>query len=560
MRENCCKMRLLKGILLIAMLFAASWMQAQEQDGESRKKTRVHIEHYDKATYSQSLGDVQRLIGHVKIRHDSAYFFCDSAYFYEKTNSFDAYQNVHILVNDSVEIFSDLMNYDGNARFAEFFDNVRLMDDSTTLYTEYMTYDRNQHLACYPDSATTIRGNKTLISCIGYYRDDLKELSFFENVIVTHPKYQMYTDTLYYNTKIEKMWFLGPTTIVNEENILDGTRGHYLVKEDHVFLDKRPFLHNKTQQVHSDSIFYDRNRGVAKAYEHVDMIDTSYKMIMRGGYVELWEHKEFSYATDSAYAIYYEDGDSLYLHSDTMFFYFDKEKEELDRFIARRNVRFYKSDLQGKCDTLTYHRADSTVRMRVAPVLWNEESQMTADRIDIKTDGENVDFVFQDDNAFIASRDTIEGFNQIKGTDIISHFKKGEIHHVNVDGNSAESIYWIRDDDGGIIGIDVAKSETMVIEMKNNNISIIKSFRDIQETMYPEEDLNESSRYLSGFKWYEEVRPKDKDDIFRHIEVETPQVKSEETTPETPVETPAEEEPQKRHRARNNNKSISNQE
>ena len=514
-------------------MLLAQTLAAQEQDTMQRKKTRVHIEHYDKATYSKSQGDMQRLIGHVKIRHDSAYFFCDSAYFYEKSNSFDAYQNVHIIVNDSVEIFSDFLNYNGNTRFAEFFDNVKLMDDSTTLYTEYMTYDRNLHLACYPDSATTYRGDKTLISCIGYYRDDIKEFSFFENVEVTSPKYQMYTDTLYYNTSIEKMWFLGPTTIINKENILDGKRGYYLVNEDLVFLDKRPLLHNETQQMRSDSMRYDRNIGLAKAYERVDMIDTSYKVVMRGDYMELWEHKNFSYATDSAYAIYYDSGDSLYIHSDTLFFHFDKEKEELEKLIARRNVRFYKPDMQGKCDTLTYLMSDSTIRMRVNPVLWTDDSQLTGDLIDIKTNGESIDFVLQKGNGFIISQDTIEGFNQIKGTDITSHFRDGDIHRVNVDGTSAESIYWIRDDDGGTIGIDVAKSETMVIEMKNQNISIIKSFKGISETMYPEDDLTESKRYLQGFKWHDEARPKDKDDIFRRVETEMPENAPEVTPEET---------------------------
>ena len=541
-------------IAFLSLLLTAQSVAAQEQDTVQRKKTRVHIEHYDKATYSKSQGDMQRLIGHVKIRHDSAYFFCDSAYFYEKNNSFDAYQNVHIIVNDSVEIFSDLLNYNGDTRFAEFFDNVKLMDDSTTLYTEYLTYDRNLHLACYPDSATTYRGDKTLISCIGYYRDDLKEFSFFEKVEVTSPKYQMYTDTLFYNTSIEKMWFWGPTTIINEENILDGEHGYYLVDEDFVFLDKRPFMHNETQFMRSDSIFYDRNIGLAKAYDRVDMIDTSYKVIMRGDYMELWEHKDFSFATDSAYAIYYDSGDSLYIHSDTLFFHFDKDKEELKKLIARRNVRFYKSDMQGKCDTMTYLMSDSTIRMRVAPVLWTEDSQMTGDLIDIKTNGESVDFVLQNGNALIISQDTIEGYNQIKGTDITSHFKDGDIHHVAVDGTLAESIYWIRDDDGGLIGIDVAKSTTMVIEMKDNNVSRIKGYQGISETMYPESDLQESSRYLSGFKWHEEVRPKDRYDIFRRVEAET--------SVANPVEEPIQQEEQpaaqekeqpKRHRPRTEN-------
>jgi lipopolysaccharide export system protein LptA len=546
-------MKRAKLLILSLFLLLTQFVVAQQQDSVQRKKTKVHIEHYDKATFSKSMGDMQRLLGHVRIRHDSAYFFCDSAYFYEKTNSFDAYQNVHIIVNDSVEIFSDLLNYDGNARFAEFFDNVKLMDDSTTLYTEYLTYDRNQHLAAYPDSATTVRGDKTLISCVGYYRDDLKELSFFENVEVTSPKYQMFTDTLYYNTDIEKMWFLGPTTIINKENILDGEHGYYLVNEDVVLLDKRPYLHNETQCMWSDSIHYDRNRGLAKAFSHVDMIDTSYKVIMRGNYIELWERKNFSFATDSAYAISYDGGDSLYIHGDTLFMHFDKQKEEVEKLIARRNVRFFKSDMQGKCDTLTYLKADSIIRMRVNPVLWAEDNQLTGIDIDIKTNGESIDWVLQKGNAFIISKDSIEGYNQIKGTDILSHFTDGNIQRVNVDGDNAETLYWIRDDDGGVIGIDVSKSATMVIEMKHNSVSAIKGYRDISETMYPESDLKEDARHLQGFKWHDEARPKDKDDIFRRAEAVMPQTPSDSTEPtKVSAETEVPQEQPKRHRERKN--------
>ena len=547
--------------LIVSLFFLLSQLVvAQEQDTVQRKKTRIHVEHYDVATFSKSMGDMQRLIGNVRMRHDSAYFFCDSAHFFQKTNSFNAFQNVHIIVNDSVEIFSDLLDYDGNTRFAEFFDNVKLMDDSTTLLTEYMTYDRNLHLACYPDSATTYRGDKTLISCIGYYRDDLKEFSFFENVEVTSPKYQMYTDTLYYNTHIEKMWFEGPTTIINKENILDGEHGYYLVNEDIAFLDKRPVMHNETQRMKSDSMYYNRDIGLAKAYDHVDMIDTSYKVIMRGDYMEMWENQGFSFATDSAYAISYDGGDSLYIHGDTLFMHFDKQKEEVEKLIARRNVRFFKSDMQGKCDTLTYLMADSTIRMRVNPILWAEDSQMTGTDIDIKLKDQSIDWVLQKGNAFIISEDTIEGYNQIKGQDITSRFKDGNIHRVNVDGSKAETIYWIRDDDGSLIGIDVNDSETMVIEMENQSISLIKGFKAINETMYPEEDLSESSRYLQGFKWHKEARPTDKDDIFRRVEaempkatVETPAEEASEKTPEAAPKEEEEKEPEtqpKRHRQR----------
>lgn len=190
--------------------------------------------------------------------------------------------------------------------------------------------------------------------------------------------------------------------------------------------------------------------------------------------------------------------------------------------------------------------------MRVSPILWAEDSQLSATDIDIKTNGKNIDWVLQKGNAFIISQDSIEGFNQIKGQDITSRFRDGNIHRVNVEGGSSETIYWIRDDDGSLIGIDVSKSDSMVIEMNGNSISVIKGYKDISETMYPESELNESDRKLQGFQWHDEARPKDKNDIFRKAEAEMPQATTETEPSETPTDTPSEpeinaEQP-KRHR------------
>lgn len=504
-------------LLILSLLLSATFsLFAQEETGE-KKKTKVNIEHYDRISYNRNIGDFQRLIGNVRIRHDSALFFCDSAYFYDKTNSFDAYDNVHIIVNDSVNVYCDSLLYSGDLRFAELFDNVKLQDDSTTLLTEYMTYDRDQHLASYPNYAVTTRGDKQLVSEVGFYRDDIKELSFFEKVEVTSPKYQMFTDTLFYNTNIEKMWFWGPTTIINEENTLTGEHGYYLVDKDIAYIDKNPVMTNKTQKMVADSIYYDKGIGFAKALDRVEMIDTSYQVMLNGNYLEMWENRGFSFATDSVFATYYDEQDSLFIHSDTIFMHFDKEKEEIKQMIARRNVRFFRQDMQGKCDTLIYSMTDSILHMRVAPILWAEGSQLTGDKIDIIISNHKIDSVMQLNNAFIINQDSVEGFNQIKGTDIISKFRDGNIHRVNVEGGNAETIYWIREDDASLIGIDVSKSSNMVIEMNRNEISNIKSFKEISETMYPESELKESDRILQGFVWHEEIRPKDKADIFRKV-------------------------------------------
>ena len=515
------------GIVFILMMgkgFAQDFFPADTTAKPTRERTLVHIEHANQL-HKAAGSDAVRLLGAVHIRHDSTHFYCDSAYYYETQNSFDAYQNVHIKVNDTVDMYCLTMRYDGDLRFAEFFDEVRLKDDSTLLETEYMTYDRDLHLACYPNHGVTTRGDKRLVSDLGYYRDDLKELRFFHHVQVTSPKYQMYTDTLYYNTRIEKMWFQGPTTIINEENTLEGEHGYYLTERDLAYLDKNPVMHNKTQLMRADSLLYDRQIGFAKAMNSAYAIDTSYNVIMEGEYAEVWEKQGFSFATDSTRVTYYDKGDSLYITADTVFYHFKTELNDEEKVVGRRHVRFFKSDMQGQCDTMTYFMADSTIRMRHMPVLWADQSQLTGDSIDIRIVNHAIDSVLQQGNAFIISADSVEGYNQIFGQTMVSRFHDSNLHHVNVNSD-AKTISWLREDDGSLIGINVSSSQTMKIMMKDGDIDRVYFYNNVDETLYPEKDLKEKDRYLEGFQWLEEARPKDRYDIFRKIDPE----KNEETT------------------------------
>ena len=465
----------MKPLLLIGFCLMAALGWAQE-------RTLINIEHanqFHKASGSEAV----LLKGDVRIRHDNVLFFCDSAYYVE-------------------------------GRYAEFFSNVRMMDDSTLLETEYLTYDRDQHLASYPDHGVTTRGDRKLVSEMGFYRDDLKEFSFYRQVVVTSPKHQMLTDTLHYNTRLERMWFQGPTTILNEDNTLEGTHGYYLTQRDLAYLDEQPVMYNETQTLTADSLLYDRQNGFAKAMNRIQMTDTSYKVILRGQYAELWEKTGYSFATDHAYAVYYDDPDSLFITSDTLFYLFKTELNDEEMIIGRRQVRFYKSDMQGRCDTMTYHMADSTIRMRVDPVLWTDDSQMTADHIDIRIAHHAIDSLFQRGNAFIISKDTVEGYNQINGAEMVSKFIDGGIDHVDVEGN-AKVISWLREEDASLIGINKSSARRMRIVMKDKEISLIRYYGNIDETLYPEKDLGESERYLDGFLWREEERPLSREDLIK---------------------------------------------
>jgi Uncharacterized protein conserved in bacteria len=503
-------MRLLKTTFLIIVLLFCQTLAAQQ-----KSKTFVHIVHADHQIYDESFGkNVERLIGNVALRQDSAYFYSDSAHFNEKTRYFDGYGHVHIIVNDSTDIFSDKCKYSGDIKFAELFDNVILKDDSTVLKTNYMTYDRNKHLATYPRHGSITRNDKNLVSRKGYYRDDIQVAYFRTDVVVTTPKSRMFTDTLEYRIQEEKMYFFGPTTIYYDDNVLVGNYGWYDAKNDIAYLDKRATLSNQGYSITSDTMFYDKKADFAKAMSNVIIEDTVNKAIVEGNYAEMWKKLGKSYVTDSVRALYFADKDTLYLHSDTLFFFMDTVTQKAERMLAYYNVRFYRRDIQGKCDSLNYYIADSCAKMRREPIVWAENSQLRGDSINIVIARKAIDSVLLYPNGFIIQKDTIEGFNQIKGKTMIAYFKDNELDHVYDDGN-AETVYWLREEDGSMIGVNVSQSVAMDIKIEKNQIVRIKYFKKTTETLYPKEKMKPGIEVLKGFEWLDELRPVDPNDIFR---------------------------------------------
>ena len=490
----------MKHYLLIILLLLSNVIVAQ-------KKTTIHILNADKADYDERLGkDVQRLIGNVIMRQDSTYFYSDSAYFNEKTKFFDGFGNVHIIVNDSVNIYSKLLKYNGETKFAELFHDVILKDDSTTLNTQYMTYDRIGHLATYPNHGTTTRNDKKLVSKKGYYRDDIKVLYFRKDVVGTMPDYKIVSDTLVYDTENEMMYFYGPTNIYNKENTLIGNYGWYNTETEFAYLDRRATLKNEEQSMTADTMFYNKKTGYAKALSDVVIVDTTNKATLKGEYAELWEKLGKCMITDSLRAYYYEEVDTLFATADSMYVYFDTISNDVQCINAFYNVRFFRNDVQGKCDSLHYIISDSTVYMRTEPVIWAENSQLSGDLIDIKVKGQAIENLVMYPNAFVIQQDSIKGFNQVKGNEITIYFREKDIDNMYNKGN-AETIYWLRDDDGSLIGINISKSDEMDIKIRDRQMTKIKHYNNIKETLYPEKQLKDDMEYLKGFLWQEDKKP-----------------------------------------------------
>lgn len=478
----------------------------------AQRKSKVFVEQTKVQRYTAELVK-ERLIGDVILRHENTRFYCDSAYMSNEGNSFEAFGHVHINVNDSIDVYGDRLFYDGNTKIAELFDNVKLVDDETVLTTEHLVYNRNNQTAFYDTEGTIVNQENTLTSKTGYYNTNSKIFYFQKDVVLINPDSETYSDTLIYNTINETAYFHGPTIIRGKESTIYTEEGWYNTQTDLSKLTDRPSISSAEQTISADSILYNNNTSFGKAFGMVEVVDTTHQIIIRGKYGEMWDSKGKSFITDSALAITYDDHDSLFIHADTMWMNFDKNRDAKS-MLAYYNVRFYRNDMQGKCDSMAYKMSDSTIRLYTDPVIWSGKNQLTADSINLAVVNNQVDSLIMYNTAFIVSRDSTDTYNQIRGKNMIGYFYENELVSIKVDGN-AQTIYFIREDDGFLMGINLAESSSMIIRLENNDVKTISYQTKAEEIMYPETELSNDMRRLKGFNWQEKYRPRNKNEIFK---------------------------------------------
>ncbi|MCK4464332.1 MAG: hypothetical protein KAU83_01370 [Bacteroidales bacterium] len=262
--------------------------------------------------------ELKRLIGDVELQHEDIFIYCDSAYLYEDKNLIEAYSNVYIKQGDTLHLYGDFLRYKGDIKLAEIRRNVRLVDKETELFTEFLDYNVNEEFGFYFNGGKIYNGENTLESKLGYYYTNQKIFFFRDSVKIINPDYTIYSDTLKYNTVSEISYFLGPTEIISDSSYIYCENGWYNTKTDISQFNQNAYLISKEQTVKGDSLYYDRNRGFGKAFKNVELIDTAQQIILKGDYAEYYEEPEKTMITDSALFIQITNGDSLFVHADTL--------------------------------------------------------------------------------------------------------------------------------------------------------------------------------------------------------------------------------------------------
>jgi lipopolysaccharide export system protein LptA len=477
------------------------------------QKKMVDLKRADRMAFDKARSDVRIVTGNVLFEHDSALLYCDSAVFNEVANHVEAYGNVRIRVNDTLNIFGDALFYDGKTRIARLLDNVRLVDNTTTLETPELEFDRNSKIARYERGGVIVDQRNKLVSKRGRYFTPDKQFYFRDSVRLHNPKYDIASDTLHYNARTELAEFFGETEIVSEENTILCRKGWYDTRLDISSFSRRARLLMKEQTLSGDSLYYDRKLETGEAYRNVVMVDSAKDLIIYGQFARYEEAAGKALVIDSAQAVIADGPDSLYLHADTLYAVFDTAGET-EALYAYYRMKFFRTDMQGMADSLSYLMKDSLIWMLGNPVLWSEEYQMNSDSIRIEMRNEKVDQVFFLQNAFIAALEDTHQYNQLKGRSMTGFFRDNEMHKMKIFGN-AETLYYVLEEDGSLMGINKAVSSDITLRFRDGKIWEMVYYTQPEAVLYPPSQFPVQMRFLEGFDWKSARRPRQAADIFR---------------------------------------------
>ncbi len=455
--------------------------------------------------------------GLVKISHEGAILTAKRIILYKKRNFAKAFGNVLIKQGDTITQTSDYVDYDGNTKKALSWGNVVLKDPKMTLKTDTLHFDRQKQLLFYKNHAIIQDETNVLKSKVGNYFLENKKFTATTKVTVTNPEHVLESNHLDYYTDSAHAYLYGPSTIKGKDNTIYTEKGFYNTKSEISHFVKNSKIYFTDKTIEGDSLYYDKFKGFASATNNIKFIDTIQNFIAKGNYAEFFELKDSVFIVDKAVAISLMEKDSLYIHGDTLLVT-GKPENRITRIY--NDVKIFKTDLQGKADSIHMNQTTGLTRMFKNPVLWSGKNQITGDSIQLlnNKETEKLDSLKILNNALIVQLDTIidgiSTFNQIKGRNMFGKFADGKLKYFLVEGN-AEVVFYNRNEAG--ILETITKQECSSIEFtldETNNIESVKYIKKPEGTSYPPEDLPENARKLKGFIWREDEQPKTMEDIF----------------------------------------------
>lgn len=517
---------------------------------------RIFLEHAD-VLHKQDRDSFMVLSGTVHFSKGAMQMYCDSAHYYPTSESMDAFGNVRMQQGDTLFIYADELNYDGLREIAYLYadegKDVRMINRNVRLNTPEFTYDMVDERGYYTNGGVLTDPQNRLVSVEGEYLPATKEANFYIDVhlhrIDGRDTLDIYSDTMYYDTRTRIAEFYSPTEIISGRGTIHTTEGVYDTRNNQAQLFKHSTVHtDSTSTLTGDTILYDRDRGYGEAFGNVDITDSARQTTLRGTYGYYNRLVDSAFVTGRALVMEYSRGDTLYMHGRYIKSILDIDtirttvtdtiappagspdtvqpqiiKREIVStdsthvFTAWPRVRFYRSDMQGLCDSMIFVQRDSTLHLHHHPVVWSDDRQIFGNRIILYLNDSTIDRALLPDFAFTAQHIEDDYYNQLTGKVMEAWFNGGELSRIDV-SNSVEAIFYPEENDSTINKMVNLQTANMRGWFEKRALIRMKTWPESNGRVTPLYLAKRSDLLLSKFQWYGTLRPRDSQDIFNVTE------------------------------------------
>lgn len=502
-----------------------------------------------------SLNELLLLVGTVALKQEGTKFYADSAVYNRSNKIVEAFGNVHINDQDSIHTYSDYLLYHTDTKVALLKKNVRLTDGKSNLFTEELEYDVNNKIGIYRNNGRVVNGTSVLTSGEGTYYADIKDVYFKNDVTLTDPKYRLESDSLLYNTTTEIATFIAETFIEDSaKRTIVTSEGYYDLKNKTASFGNRPVITDGPMVIIANQVDTDDNTGISILAGNAVFTDTAQGVSVLANSIISNRNTGSMIATQQPLMIIKQENDSTFISADTLYSGRLNEiatgadsiqtdsslvnatsqdstlkaqsqiavtnavqtnnNDSADRFfMAYYNVRIFSDSLQAVSDSLFYSGKDSIFRLFKEPIVWSGQSQVTGDTIYMYTKNKKPDQLYVFENGLMINKTGTDMYNQVRGNRIFGYFTEGDIDYIRSKGN-AESIYYAKDNEEKIIGINKATSDIIDMRFKNKELNKVVFISAVTGTMLPFGQATEEDRKLRNFKWEENKRPKSKFELF----------------------------------------------
>tara|TARA_B100001248_G_C27399202_1_gene468490 strand:- start:392 stop:1882 length:1491 start_codon:yes stop_codon:yes gene_type:complete len=473
---------------------------------------KIEIINADSSFASNKLHpDYLRLIGNVTFKHNNAFMYCDSAYHYLKEQKIIAFGNIKISQADSLTLVGKKLTFYGKKEKAEISGNVSLSDNFMILKTEKIFYDFKHDIANYPKPGKIYQKDREIKSKKGNYFSRKNKFIFTDSVLVTTKNYNITTDNMHYNSKSKIYNFFGPSYLKSENKTIYCENGWYDDEKGISQFQQNAHIISEAQIITGDSIYYDENQKYGKILNNAKVEDTIENVNVYGNFIEYFENKKIAEITKKPILEIILKEDTLFMHAKK---FVSHQKIKNKKVLAYNKVKFFKKNLQGKCDSLSYNFNDSIIEMYRSPVIWSKEYQITSDSIRFQISNGEIEKMILTSNPIIIEKLDSLNYNQIKGKNMIAFFDDDQIKYMDVNGNG-QSIFFIDDENKDEkIGLNFTECSDLFLLFDKNNLQYVNyKSKPISKTI-PINQVTEKNRFLKGFKCRIIEKPVSKNDIF----------------------------------------------